>query len=135
MYVQELWSRGIAAPHRQVQPPVTPGPGPPNRPPLAPGTAATVPAPGIPHPAGPTEAPPGGRDDSAESIVGQLFAVSLTLASCAKTTDKFVAGRVMDAIDGIDHAIADLRTAIFARPATLEPVPAAEREEPDRGTQ
>ena len=58
------------------------------------------------------------RDVSADSVMRRLFAISMTLASCAKTTDKFAASRVMEAIEGLDHVISDLRTAIFDNSGT-----------------
>lgn len=64
-------------------------------------------------PAAPIDAEPAARNASAESIIRHLFAISMTLASCAKTTDGHAARRVMEAIDGLDHVISDLRTAIF----------------------
>jgi len=106
-----------------------------NSTPISRRSAATAPTPSTPDPAAPTKAQPAAQDDSAESIVRQLFAVSITLASCAKTTDKYVASRVMEAIDELDHVISDLRTAIFARTWTPEPTPVAEYDELSRGAE
>lgn len=59
---------------------------------------------------------------SADAIVGRLFDISMTLASCAQTADKHAATRVLEAIDGLDHVIVDLRTAIFDGFGNPEPV-------------
>ena len=45
----------------------------------------------------------------------------MTLASCAKTTDKYAATRVMEAIDRLDHVISDLRATIFDGAGIPEP--------------
>lgn len=57
---------------------------------------------------------------SADSVIRHLFAISITLASCAKMTDMLVASRVMQAIDGLDRVISDLRWAIFDEVGTSE---------------
>jgi hypothetical protein len=77
--------------------------------PIAPRAAATARIPGT---ADPTV--------SADSVIRQLFAISITLASCAKTTDMLVASRVMQAIDGLDRVISDLRSAIIDEVGTAE---------------
>lgn len=83
--------------------------------------AATDPTPGRPDPPATTRSRPTARDGSADSVIRQLFAISMTLASCAKTTDKFAATRVMQAIDELDHVISYLRIEIFDRAGTPEP--------------
>jgi hypothetical protein len=49
----------------------------------------------------------------------------MTLASCAKTIDHRVVARVIEAIDGLDDAVSNLRTPIFDESGTLESNPVA----------
>lgn len=104
-----------------------------NNTPITVSAAATAPTLSNPGPSRPSGAQSAARDVSADSIVRRLFAISMTLASCAKTTDKFAASRVMEAIEGLDHVVSDLRRAIFDNSGTPEPIPVAERDELDRG--
>lgn len=51
--------------------------------------------------------------EAADAVVHELFAVGLTLASCASMTRGHpVADRLIEAIDRLDTVIHDLRTAV-----------------------
>jgi hypothetical protein len=89
--------------------------------------ATAVSSPGIPLSSSPAEARPAAPDASADSIIRQLFAISMTLASCAKTTDQHAASRVMEAIDGLDQVMSDLRGAVFDTSGAAGPTPVSGR--------
>ena len=112
---------------------MTAGQGGRNNTPISRSAAATAPTLSNPDPPRLAEAQSAARNVSADSIIRKLFAISMTLASCAKTTDKFASSRVMEAIDGLDHVISDVRTAIFDESGTSEPIPVAECDELNRG--